>query len=454
MHWALDTARGQIIAILVSTLLVTLAVIGILLTLARPAIPPLPPGPWTAALQIKAIAEAMHAASPVDHQRIAAAVSSDALQVLLGSPPACIEAPAGTAVSGMQTILTSLLGGRFGTVTVRQCASATDAGDVAQAELALDGTTLTVQVSRKDGWPQIVILTLPLIVAVLFMLSLVIALSIWTLWRINRPLRMLANTVERFDENMAITPLEVAGSIEIRQVAQAFNRMQERIARSVEERKRMLMAVGHDLRTPLTRLKLRIDIDGAQADHQALRRDLDLMQKMVDGALSYLNDQRDREPAETVDLGTLVEEVCLAFSDAGRDVTYVGVYGWECHCQPVAITRAVGNLIENGCRYGTHVKVDVWCEDQWAIIEVRDNGPGIPAAMRDIVLLPFARLDSARAVEGRLGLGLSIVQEVVCRHGGKLSLTDVDPSGLLVRIALPVDSKGGLADTAQTQAAL
>lgn len=454
MHGALDTARGQIIAILVSTLLVTLAVITVLFTLARPAIPPLPPGPWTAALQIKAIAEAMHAASPADHQRIAAAVSSDTLRVLVGPPPTCNEAPAGASVRGMQTILTSLLGGRFGAVTVRQCASASGTGDVTQAELALNGAILSVQLSRKDGWPQIVIMTLPLIVAVSFLLGLVIALSVWTLWRINRPLRMLANKVEKFDDNMAITPLEVVGSIEIRQVAQAFNRMQERIARSVEERKRVLMAVGHDLRTPLTRLKLRIDIDGAKADHQALRRDLDHMQKMVDGALSYLNDQRDHEPAEMVDLGALVEEVCLAFADAGRDVTYAGVYGWECRCQPVAITRAVSNLIENGCRYGTHVMVDVWREDQRAIIEVRDNGPGIPAAMRDVVLLPFARLDPARAVEGRLGLGLSIVQEVTRRHGGELSLTDVDPSGLVVRIALPVASNGGRADAAPVQAAL
>jgi signal transduction histidine kinase len=354
----------------------------------------------------------------------------------------------------MQTILTSLLGGRFGAVTVRQCASAFGTGDVIQVELALVGATLTVQINRKEGWPQIVILTLPLIVAVSFLLSLVIALSIWTLWRISRPLRMLANTVDRFGENVTIAPLEVTGSIEIRQVAHAFNRMQERISRSVEERKCMLMAVGHDLRTPLTRLKLRIDMDGAQADHHALRRDLDLMQKMVDGALSYLNDQKDHEPAETVDLGALVEGVCLALADAGRDITYAGVYGWECQCQPVAITRAVCNLIENGCRYGTHVKVDVWCEDRWAIIEVRDNGPGIPAAMRDLVLLPFARLDPARAAEGRLGLGLSIVQEAIRRHGGELSLTDADPSGLLVRIALPIDAKGGPVDSAQGETAL
>src|SRR5579859_2792418 len=183
MRGALDTAGGQIIAILVSTLLVTLAVVAVLLTLSRPAIPPLPPGPWTVALQIKAIVEAIHAVSPADQQRIASAVSSDAIRVLVGPAPACTEVAGRSASFGMQSILTSLLGDRSGAITVHQCAREPGPGDLTQVQLTLDDTILTIQVSRSAGWPQILIMTMPLIVAVSFLLGLVIALSIWTLWR-------------------------------------------------------------------------------------------------------------------------------------------------------------------------------------------------------------------------------------------------------------------------------
>jgi signal transduction histidine kinase len=438
LRWVLHTVRGQIIAIATGTLLVTLGVIAMSLTLLRPAMPPRPPGGWSETLQIKTVIEALHAASSSEQQRIADALSSDDLHVWVKAPAPCEPAELTRGAKVERQTLTDLLGDRFGTIAVSQCASPTGTGSATRVQVPLASATLTIETSRRGGWPQIVILTMPLIVLVSFVLALVIALSVWSIWWINRPLQTLAKTVERFGREVLISPLEVSGSIEIRQVAEAFNRMQERISRSIEERKRMLMAVGHDLRTPLTRLKLRVEM--SRWDRRELLRDLGLMQKMVDEALSFLNDQNDREPYEIVDIGVLVESVCVEFAETGNDVTYTGLYGWECRCQPTAITRAVSNVIENGCRYGTQVVADIWREEHSAVVEIRDNGPGISAAMRDIALLPFARLDPARAAEGRLGLGLSIVQDVVRRHGGTLRLSSADPSGLVVRIVLPIEA--------------
>lgn len=439
---ALDTAKGQIIAIVVGALLVTHGVIVASLMLLRPEVPPVPHGPWSEALQTRAIIRALQAASPADRSRIAEAISSDDLHVMIGSLP-CHHIALSSSAKAEQLILRSLLGSGFSSISVGQCMSEAGTREVVtRIELPLDNTTATIESSRKSSWPHIIFLTMPLIVALSCTLVLVIALSVWTLWRVNRPLSVLAGRVERFGEDTAIAPLEIKGSIEIRQVAQAFNRMQERIARSLEERKRVLMAVAHDLRTPLTRMRLRLEIDKPHASRREWLRDLDLMQKMVDGALSYLTDQSDCEPLEIVDLGTLIESVCMEFADTGEDVTYAGGYGCECRCQVVAITRAVSNLIANGCRYGTHVIADVRCENEVAVIEIRDDGPGIPQAMRDVALLPFSRLDPARAAEGSLGLGLTIVQDVVRRHGGALDLSGACPTGLVVRIVLPIEPDG------------
>jgi signal transduction histidine kinase len=433
----LQTAQAQIIVILVAALIATLFLVASTLFLTRPPLPPLPGGPWPGSLQVAAVVRALHAAPPEAHAAIVAAVSGAELQARIGAPPACTELPPDHEATGSKLILDVLLGDRFGPLTVRHCAAGPGMEETTWIELPLDGATFSIRNILKPSFPALVAATLPLTVAISFLLVLVITLSLWILWRINRPLRLLASNAEKFGLDIAVAPLSERGPLEVRLVAQAFNRMQERITRSVEERTRMLMAVGHDLRTPLTRLKLRIEMDESLATRQVLSRDLDLMHKMINGALSFLNDQNDVEPLEEVDLGALIESICLEFADAGRPVTYEGGYGPDCVCQPIAITRLVGNLIENGCRYGDTVVADVREQGDEVVIEVRDDGPGIPASARTSALQPFVRLDSARASDGSLGLGLSIAEDIVRRHRGRLSLLDAEPTGLLVRIILP-----------------
>jgi signal transduction histidine kinase len=443
----LDTARGQIIAIAFGALLATFVVLAVLSSLSRPTKPPMPPGPWPQALQIATIVKAMSGVQPAARREIARSVSSDDVRVSLGAAEPCATAQTNYWTDSLRLLITEILHDRVGPLSVKNCMRDDGASQMFRVETSLDGELITIDSDLREGLSQFMIVTFPVLVGVSFLFLLVIALSVWTLSRINRPLHELVKTVEKFGQDVAITPLHVKGSLEIRQLVHAFNRMQERVAQLIEERRRILMAVGHDLRTPLTRLKLRVDLEPCFScpSSRDLSRDLDLMQKMVNGALAYLNDEKcDGEPFETVDLGSLVESVALEFAECGHDVNFVGSYGLECHCQPTAITRAVNNLIENSSRYATQTVVDVGVDESFVFIDVRDNGPGIPRGDRDRVVLPFARLDPARAAEGRLGLGMSIVMDIIRRHGGELILSEVEPQGLSARIKLPISvSKDG-----------
>lgn len=436
-RWFPDTVQGQIVAILVGGLVATLVFIAIMLDLMRPESPPLPPGPWPTALRVATAAEALHAAPPETRAGIGKALSNGPLQIITGTSTPCGIQPEDHHSQGLRLVLRSLLKDRLPPFVFRNCAAPPDTV-IAEIELPDDALTMSVRMNVHRGFAQNIIVVLPLAVGGAFLLILLVVLSLWTLWRINRPLRRMARTAERFGLEAAVDTLPETGPKEFRRLAQAFNRMQQRIAQLVAERSQMLMAVGHDLRTPLTRLKLRIELEDEQAPRHVLLRELDLMHRMINGALSFLNNHQSMEAVEEVDLGTMVESICLEFSDSGKTVSYTGTYGLTCSCQPTAITRAINNLIENATRYGTRVEADVRRDGGHAVIDIRDDGPGIPADMRERVLAPFARLDAARASDGGLGLGLSIVRDVVRRHGGELLLLDAAPHGLLVRIRLPL----------------
>ncbi len=438
-RWFPETAQGQIIAILIGSLLATFALIWVFMSLARPERPPLPPGPWPAALRAVAVIDTLHAVPRDARASIAQALSNDLVHVQIGSSLPCAELPTSHSTHGLQLLLNALVGDRAGPLSFRDCGAQPGLpGDTTRIEVPLDDVTVTVRTNMPQDFSQIVIVTLPLTVGISFLLILVVALSLWALWRINYPLRKMAATVEKFGLSATVAPLPDHGPRELRTLARSFNRMELRIAQLIDEQSHMLLAVGHDLRTPLTRLRLRLELDDTPALRQEALGEVDLMQRLINSALSFLNNRRSTEAFEEVDLGALVESICIGFADSGKEVLYTGAYGLNCSCQPTAITRAMNNLIENGCRYGTRVVVDVRREDQHAVIDIADNGPGIPADKREIVTQPFARLDPARASDGGLGLGLSIVRDVVRRHGAELILMDASPGGLLVRIRLPL----------------
>lgn len=300
-----------------------------------------------------------------------------------------------------------------------------------------DGTLLAVSLPQPP-WER-VFLSPVTIGTLAFLASAVIILSWWAARQLTSPLAKFADAAERFTLDAASPPILEQGPLEVRRAAKALNDMQARLAKLIADRTRMLAAVSHDLRTPITRLRLRAeDIVDEQLRAQVLR-DLGSMQNLVQSALSFLRGQHEQGPAIKTDLPPLVQTACDGFSDMGHSVHYSGVAHLYVNCEPDQLTRAVENLIDNGLKFGNAVEVRVDWRDHAAVIDIQDNGPGIAETEKPRVIEPFYRGDTARNLgDGdSFGLGLSIAHAIVERSGGKLDLLDGASTGLLARITLP-----------------
>jgi len=272
---------------------------------------------------------------------------------------------------------------------------------------------------------------------------------LWTTRRVTAPLRAFSEAAERLGNERAAPPLPEQGPVELQRAARSFNKMQEQVQRFIEDRTRTLAAISHDLRTPITRLRLRVEaVVDAKDEQRKMLRDLDQMDAMVSSALSFLRDGARDEPIVAVDLASLLQSACDEFSDTGYDVRYVGTANLPARCRPGLVTRAVTNLLENAIKYAATTTVDLARDGSGnAVITLDDDGPGIPDAEKDKVFDPFYRLDRARgAAPGGFGLGLSIARTIVELHGGQIDLANRVPSGLRVVVRLPVS--GGRQDPA------
>ena len=202
----------------------------------------------------------------------------------------------------------------------------------------------------------------------------------------------------------------------------------------------MLAAISHDMRTPITRLRLRIEatVDD-ETEQRKMLQDLDRMDAMIGSTLSFLRDDTREEAIETVDLASLLQSICDDFSDMGSDVSYIGTANVFLRCQPAMLSRAISNLVENATKFGGATQVDLRFDAAGnVVILVEDSGPGIPDAEKQRAFDPFYRLDPSRNAEnGGVGLGLSIAQAVVQSHGGQIDLLDRNPVGLRVAVTLP-----------------
>lgn len=276
----------------------------------------------------------------------------------------------------------------------------------------------------------------------LLTIVLVLCTAVWAARRMTRPLRRFAQAADRFGVDVRAPPMPEHGSRELRRAASAFNRMQERLRRFVDDRTMMLAAISHDLRTVLTRLRLRAEFieDGEQQDKAIT--DIDEMQAMLDETLSFARDDAREEAPITTDLAALLQSLCSTLADTGRAVQFSGPAHLALPARPVALRRAIGSLLDNALRYGEQAEVALTESNGEAVVEILDHGPGIPAEMREKVFAPFFRLEGSRSREtGGTGLGLASARAVIHRHGGQISLHDgADPhaGGLLVRINLPI----------------
>lgn len=278
---------------------------------------------------------------------------------------------------------------------------------------------------------------------ILLATGLLLGLSLLAAWifarRISRPLSNFTKAAERLGRGEDPDPLSETGPVDMRQAAYAFNIMQARLTRMLESQRTMLRAVGHDLRTPLTSLRLRAEnIDDAQEKKKVIST-LDDMTVMTEEILGWAKDASGTETLASVDLGSLLQSLTDDYQDLGRDVALKDFKTFPITIRRISIKRALQNLINNALQYGQSATLSVECQNNKVIIHVDDRGPGVPEDQLIEILKPFIRLETSRSREtGGTGLGLSNVETIAQIHGGRLVLTNLKPKGLRASLSLPL----------------
>ena len=259
--------------------------------------------------------------------------------------------------------------------------------------------------------------------------------------RMTAPMRALANAADRAGRGEDVDQLVEAGPEETRRTIRAFNRMQERRARFIQDRMAMLAAISHDLRTPITSLRLRAEFIDDEEMRSRILETLEEMQGMAETALDFIREERQSENGRPTDLVALVESVVEDFADVGKPATFTGGAGVTLTCRPGSLRRAIQNLIENAIAYGEEARVSLERDGDDVRIVVEDSGPGIAVADQERVFDPFVRLETSRNRRtGGVGLGLAIVRSIARQHGGDATVANRPEGGLRAVIHLPVDS--------------
>ena len=254
----------------------------------------------------------------------------------------------------------------------------------------------------------------------------------------TRPLRAFAEAADRLGLDTEPPALPEHGSRELRQATRAFNRMTARIRRLVDDRTLLLAAVSHDLRTMLTRLRLRAELIEDPEQREKAAADLDEMNAMLDATLAFARDEAADERPVPVELAAMLRSLVEDLADAGRSTSFEGPRHLTVSGRPVALRRLFENLLDNALRYGGEAEATLRRLDEGRVeVLIDDRGPGIPEALRERVFDPFFRVDGSRSRDtGGSGLGLAVVRAIVQRHGGTVRLEDRPGGGLRVRVTL------------------
>lgn len=268
------------------------------------------------------------------------------------------------------------------------------------------------------------------------MLTSVLLVAGWVVQRWTQPLTYFAAAAERLGTDLHAPHMSETGPFEVRTAARAFNRMQDRIRRLVEDRMALAAAIAHDLGTPVTRLRLRAeDIDDEQIRGPILT-DLQQMRRMITATLGFARLDFSVETPEVFDLMSLIERVVDDLVDGGDDIAIKGPPHLPVRSKPIALQRALFNVIENAVKYGKRASIQITEYGDTIEIAVEDNGPGIPEALQAEIFEPFRRLPNSEAVEGT-GLGLTVARSLVRGLGGDIALANRAEGGLRVSISLP-----------------
>ena len=270
------------------------------------------------------------------------------------------------------------------------------------------------------------------------LLVAVIALTLVAVRWVTRPLKTLAEAAEQLGADINRPPIDEKGPLEVSRAARAFNTMQQRLAKFISDRTRILAAMSHDLKTPITRLRLRSELLDDPQLRSKFTKDLEEMESMVRATLDFMRGLESEEAVRPVDVMALLESMQADRRETGATVRIEGAAHMPYQGKPQALKRCLGNLVDNAIQYGKSAVVAVDDDKNRLMIRIRDDGPGIPEPELEKVFEPFYRLESSRNRQtGGTGLGLTIARSIVEAHGGKLALRNRPEGGLEVSITLP-----------------
>jgi len=277
-------------------------------------------------------------------------------------------------------------------------------------------------------------------VALWFVLSAIVMSPVAYVFarRLAAPIQLFADAAERLGRDPRAEPLAVKGPAEIRVAATAFNEMQERLRRYVEDRTAMVGAIAHDLRTPLTRLRFRIE--GLPDEQKAkMSSDIDQMEEMIAAALTFVRDASRPGERTPLELSSLLESLCDEMAETGHSTEVESGEKVVLEGDPMALRRLFSNLLENAVKFGGRARTRVFRDASNAFVEIEDDGPGIPPSDREKVFEPFYRREPSRSRQtGGIGLGLAVVRSIARGHGGDVNLVNRVGGGLTARVQLPL----------------
>ena len=287
--------------------------------------------------------------------------------------------------------------------------------------------------SFPDGWQQRIILWFVACFGLLTPIGYLFAR------RLASPIGRFAQAAERLGRDPKAQPVDVEGPAELRRAATAFNEMQGRLARYVEHRTAMVAAIAHDLRTPLARIRFKIDALAPQA-REAIARDVTQMEQMISAVLAFVRDASEERPREPLDLASAVQCVVDNAAVLGADVKTVSAAPLVVHADALGLDGLLTNLVDNAIKYGRRARVRIYRDGDAAIVDVCDSGPGLPETELERVFEPFYRAEPSRNPQtGGMGIGLSSARAIARAHGGDIVLIN-GREGLIARVRLPLPS--------------
>ena len=276
------------------------------------------------------------------------------------------------------------------------------------------------------------------IISVLILLAGVVLLSLIGVRWMTKPLKVLANAAEQLGKNIDRPPLDESGPLEVASAANAMNNMQQRLSRYINDRTRVLAAMSHDLKTPITRMRLRAELLEDATLRNKFSKDLTDLETMVSETLDFMRGVGTGEPSRQVDINALLESIQIDVQDVGKQMDYQGLANSALECRPQALKRCLTNLIDNAIRYGKVAHLTLIDTPESVQIIVRDEGPGVPEELLPRLFEPFYRLEASRNRDsGGTGLGLSIARSIAEQHGGTLTLRNASHGGLEAWLTLP-----------------